>query len=229
MTVRFIFGTTLLLALAITVGDASRTDAPAVHAQSTEASFEGSTCGGQLPGGQPTDNAICGWLTVPETRGSGDGRTVRLPVIVLKSTSSDPEPDPVVYLTGGPGAPALNGAFQFWGRPENAAFIQSTRDYIFFDQRGTGLSQPGLYCPETSDVLIEALKSGREGSYLHELQREQLRACHDRLTAEGVNFASYNSTASAHDIADLMTRAWLRRIQPLRHVIRHAPRARGDA
>jgi hypothetical protein len=50
------------------------------------------------------DGVECGYLTVPENRAVPGGRTIRLPVFRATATSPDPAPDPLVYLTGGPGA-----------------------------------------------------------------------------------------------------------------------------
>lgn len=166
--------------------------------------FEDSACPMELPAGQLEENVRCGYLTVEETRGSDDGRTVRLAVAILKSTSERPEPDPVVYLTGGPGGPALDGELQGLGQAEFAAFIQSERDFIFFDQRGTGLSEPGLYCPETENLTPEDLALDRTRAEARANANAKLLACRDRWVAEGVNLDSYSSVATAHDIVDLM-------------------------
>ncbi len=45
----------------------------------------------------------CGWLTVPENHSEPDGSHLRLAVAIVSSLSDDPEPDPLVYIPGGPG------------------------------------------------------------------------------------------------------------------------------
>jgi len=46
----------------------------------------------------------CGYLIAPEDHDHPEnGRTVRLPVAILHSRSENPLPDPLVYLSGGPG------------------------------------------------------------------------------------------------------------------------------
>jgi pimeloyl-ACP methyl ester carboxylesterase len=167
--------------------------------------FEDAACPMPLPEGQVAANVRCGYLTVQETHGKDDGRTLKLAVAILKSTSAKPEPDPVVYLTGGPGAPALEGEFQGLGEAKTAAFIQSKRDFIFFDQRGTGHSQPALDCPETAHVLLDALAANRTAAEQRAANDEALLACRGRLISDGVNLNAYNSRESAHDIADLMS------------------------
>src|SRR5512146_310372 len=52
----------------------------------------------------------CGYLIVPEDRQQAGSQTIRLAVAILKSHSSIPASDPVVYLAGGPGDSALDEA-----------------------------------------------------------------------------------------------------------------------
>ena len=169
----------------------------------SRARFEDAACTAPVPDGQRPQDMRCGTLTVPENRAESDGRTIELAVAVLKSTSATPAPDSVLYLSGGPGAPNLTGNMQWFGR-DFAAPLQATRDLVFFDQRGTGLSQPSLACPEQNGAFRAALaanltnKETAEGSYAI------LRRCHDRLAADGVDFTAYSSRESASDIADLM-------------------------
>src|SRR5262245_6640107 len=47
--------------------------------------------------------AQCGHLVVPERRSTPNGRTIRLPVAIVPAASESPPPDPVVFMTGGPG------------------------------------------------------------------------------------------------------------------------------
>ena len=45
----------------------------------------------------------CGYLTVPENRAKPDGRKIRIFVMRAPAVSATPKPDPLVYLSGGPG------------------------------------------------------------------------------------------------------------------------------
>ncbi len=159
----------------------------------------------QLPEGQSPERVRCGYLTVEEQHGHPNGHTIKLAVAILRSTSPNPEPDPVVYLSGGPGSPSLAGEMQGIGMAKYGAFIQSKRDFIFFDQRGTGLSQPGLFCPEVGSLGFYYLAKIPTPAEAHANHDRALLKCRDRLIAEGVNPAAYNSVESAHDIADLMS------------------------
>jgi pimeloyl-ACP methyl ester carboxylesterase len=96
--------------------------------------------------------AECGTWTVPEDRSRPEERKIDLRVAVVRAVSRSPAPDPLVFLTGGPGQaatesyPALHPAFRR---------INRDRDIVLVDQRGTGGSN-ALRCPET-DGLDPAL------------------------------------------------------------------------
>src|SRR5215510_7842455 len=51
--------------------------------------------------------ARCGSLVVPESRSKSNGRTIRLAVAIIPAVSESPQPDPVVFMTGGPGATGI--------------------------------------------------------------------------------------------------------------------------
>jgi pimeloyl-ACP methyl ester carboxylesterase len=96
--------------------------------------------------GEGPPDARCGRMTVFEDRASKAGRQIDLWVVVLPSLAATPEPDPLVFLAGGPGQSAAHLAPQI-----DAVFgrVQRRRDIVLVDQRGTGRSNP-LNC--TSDV-----------------------------------------------------------------------------
>ncbi len=141
----------------------------------------------------------CGTLIVPEDRTQADSPMIELQVAIISSTHSNPEPDPIVILQGGPGASAIE-SIESW-----AFMFRNTinRDLIVLDQRGTGYSQPALNCPELEEPYYELYELNL--SSVEESQRlvQMLQECHDRLVAEGVNPAAYTSAASAADVADL--------------------------
>src|SRR4051812_7530732 len=83
----------------------------------------------------PAEQRIdCGYLVVPEDRAAPDGKTIRLAVAIIRARTSHPAPDPIVFLSGGPGDGALDGA-GFWA--SNATRLLAQRDIILVDQRGT--------------------------------------------------------------------------------------------
>ncbi|MCA9876946.1 MAG: hypothetical protein KC442_04180, partial [Thermomicrobiales bacterium] len=94
----------------------------------------------------------CGYLTVPENRANPNGRTIRVAVARVPAVSATPRPDPIVYLTGGPGGIAFLDAVGLV-----AAGINADRDVIFVEQRGTYHSEPFLACRENDEFLTQAL------------------------------------------------------------------------
>ncbi len=148
------------------------------------------------------DSSIeCGYLIVPEDRSRPDGRTVRLHVAVLRSIGAAPRPDPVLHLSGGPGGSSLDDLSML------RSIYQAVRvrhDVVLFDQRGTGYSQPSLNCPEYEEAQIEILVADFDPEQEETLVLDALRACRDRLTAEGIDLSMYHSAVSAADIHDLM-------------------------
>jgi hypothetical protein len=138
----------------------------------------------------------CGYLTVPENRSKSDGRTIRLAVATRRATAANPKPDPIVFLTGGPGGSGLGegpGVAEEWHRD---------RDVIFLDQRGALKSHPFLSCREIDAFMVSTVSLSWLSPETIEQDAATTRACRDRLAA-GAELAAYNTTESAADVADL--------------------------
>ena len=95
------------------------------------------------PGLPLTVAARCASLSVPEDRSRPDGRRIDLGLAWVPSVAKRPQPDPIVFLAGGPGQAAL-ASFPMVSGAFRDALRQ--RDVILVDQRGTGKSHP-LACP----------------------------------------------------------------------------------
>ncbi|MEM8859102.1 MAG: alpha/beta hydrolase [Chloroflexota bacterium] len=161
-------------------------DPSSSNAMASEAEFIEEDC--PFPGRIARQYSMtCGRLIVPENRESPNGNVVQLSVAILPAANGNPEPDPVIYLEGGPGGSAVAG---FEADPEGWAqygFAQN-RDLILFDQRGTGYSIPELDCDE-SDQQADAT--------------ELAEICKEDLEAEGIDLSAYNTVENAADVADL--------------------------
>ena len=142
----------------------------------------------------------CGYLTVPEHRSVPDGRTIRMAVARVKAASPNPRPDPILWLTGGPGGSAIATAVL-----TVQAGLNRDRDIVFVDQRGTLHSDPLLSCPEIDAFLNDALALPALGPATGERSSAATRACRDRLAGQGYDLAAYNTTENAADLADLRT------------------------
>ncbi len=163
------------------------------------ARYETAQCEFPAPRGVSVE---CGWLTVPENRAKPEnGREVRLHVAIFRSTRSNPPPDPIVYLEGGPGVDALERlplVFDVWFRP-----FLANRDFILYDQRGTGFSTPSLACPELTKLSFDMLPMDIRVDESSRLWNEAALTCRDRLVAEGVDLTQYNTLVNAADLEDL--------------------------
>ena len=85
--------------------------------------------------------AYCGTYEVFENREARSGRKIPLKIVLLPAKGTQPAPDPVFFLEGGPGAGATPDAAGLAGDPARAR-----RDVVLVDTRGTGGSTP-LDCP----------------------------------------------------------------------------------
>jgi pimeloyl-ACP methyl ester carboxylesterase len=160
--------------------------------------FEKTKCAFPIPEGfQPE----CGYLIVPEDRSQPDGRTIRLHVAVCRSTNSNPAPDPVNHLIGGPGSSALNNAQ--WILMRGGTEILKQRDYILFDQRGTQYSDPYLYCLPYDQYLWDAHVQNLSLAEYNAGSLPLLSACLEDWRQQGIDIAAYNSAESAADVNDL--------------------------
>lgn len=74
-----------------------------------------------------------GVYRVYEDRQAKTGRMLELDMVILHAISSNPEPDPVFVLAGGPGQAATGIYSGYLG-----SWMRRNRDLVFIDQRGTG-------------------------------------------------------------------------------------------
>jgi pimeloyl-ACP methyl ester carboxylesterase len=138
-----------------------------------------------------TGPARCGTMQVWENRDAKIGRKINLKFIVLPATAPGPVKEALVFLSGGPGQAATEGASSI---ARQFAKIRDQRDLLFMDQRGTGGSNP-LPC--------EAGKPGDLQSYLKEFYtQEEVTQCAAKLGA-GADLTQYTSLSSADDLDEL--------------------------
>lgn len=145
-------------------------------------------------------NARCGFLTVPENRTKSNGRTIRLAVAIVPSVSRTRAPDPVVYLSGGPGGSAIGEAQILVD-----AGVNRERDLILMNQRGTQYCEPALTCPEVDQFFVRNLGLVLDAASTRSLHIAAAGACYRRLAARGIDLGAYNTTENAADFAALRT------------------------
>ncbi len=154
--------------------------------------FAATACGESFAG--LPNKVDCGTMTVEETRGAGNGRLVSFPVVIVHATDAAPKSDPVIYLHGGPGGSLIKGLAD--RLRSGRISLTPDRDWIFFDQRGTGQSTPLLDCGTAP--LSDAGVTSDDGI-------KTLQACGEKFTADGIDLSQYNSAVIAKDIRDLRT------------------------
>ncbi len=143
---------------------------------------------------------VCGFIAVPEERSDPTSRLITVFFGVRPGDGT--HPDPLVYLEGGPGGPAV----PFSGPILDLAMATAAggREVVFVDQRGTGYSNPNLSCvdprwfvdgfPFPADESVEAVDA-----YLQQIAAE----CQARLRGEGVDLSAFTTIENALDVAEL--------------------------
>lgn len=156
----------------------------------------------QCPFQDPGIGVECGALVVPADRDDPDAGTIRLRFGMVSASGDAPE-DPIVYLAGGPGQSAMEFVPQAYGLLYEP--LAGDRDLIILDQRGTGFSEPSLFCNEYFSWAMESLGSEATPEEQASQAEQALEDCRQRLIDEGVDFGDYDSAASAADLEDLRT------------------------
>jgi pimeloyl-ACP methyl ester carboxylesterase len=171
------------------------------------AEFQPSLCPFDLPLGQSAGKTVeCGYLVVPENRTDPGSATIRLAVAIFRNPASNPEPDPIFYLEGGPGGSPLeliSLTFERIFEPMMAA----NRDLVIFDQRGVGFSRPALDCPQLNRLGMELLDNEKDGQELTQeemtaLNLQAVQECAQNLGAKH-DLNAYNTAENAADVNDL--------------------------
>ena len=159
--------------------------------------FEPTDCVFNIPSHHIEGETVqCGFVIVPEDHRNPDGPRIKLAVAIFKAKEEVSQPDPIIFLSGGPGEKTIASVPPF---ADHLAVFNTNRDLIFFDQRGVGSSEPALECPEFVDALFDILDEANPET----IQRtifEMTMACKDRLVAEGHNLAAYTTTQNAADV-----------------------------
>ncbi|MFB6807726.1 alpha/beta fold hydrolase [Streptomyces sp. NPDC056387] len=144
--------------------------------------------------------ARCGLLKVPENRSRPGGRTIELPVAVIPAKAAKPAAEPVVFMSGGPGADTF----------DDIPFLVDSglnrdRDLIIMAQRGNLYTRPHLACPEIDRYNRQAVGLRYDSAASKRALLDAVGKCRDRLAADGIDLSAYNTTENAADFADLRT------------------------
>lgn len=161
--------------------------------------FEQADCEFEIPAGA---NVTCGYAIVPENRTTDTGRTLRLAIAVFHTTSRSPAPDPVIFLQGGPGGEAIQLSADLY-----STLVQpflSERDYITFDQRGTGFSEPVMDCDELDKIQRQDMYGGVAAETRELVYQNAIQDCSGLLQSQGIDLTAYSTVESAADLRDIV-------------------------
>lgn len=162
--------------------------------------FEETACAFTIPSGV---NVTCGFVLVPEDRDGDLSDQIQLAVAVFHATNRKKDIAPIIFLQGGPGSGSVE-----WSAKIYSILVEpliQNRDFIFFDQRGTGLSQPSLDCPELTETYLKDLSHLLPGEQREEQYTNALLGCRNRLSESGANLSAYTTMESAADVKDILT------------------------
>jgi pimeloyl-ACP methyl ester carboxylesterase len=186
------------LASLMVIGYATCGASFAAGSSASGTSFKSGPCPADQAKALATLNAACGTLTVPQRRSDPKRGKVQLPVVIVPSKAQPAEPDPVVYMAGGPGANAIAQAQDL----ANVGLNQK-RNLIIMNQRGVAYTVPDLACPEVDRASAAAVGMPSGSPVVAAEHVAATKACHDRLVAEGVDLSAFNTSENASDFADL--------------------------
>ncbi len=153
----------------------------------------------------PADaNIDCGYIVVPEEHAKDNGKTIKLAVAVLRATDADgkrlnetiKKGDPLIMLQGGPGGSTIDT----YGIAMRNSKLRRHRDIVLFDQRGTGKSLPGLFCPEIYQLSIETAEVQLDYDAGMNRYDAAVATCRERMIKEGINLNAFDSLENAADV-----------------------------
>ncbi len=141
--------------------------------------------------------------TAPEIEGGTSAFS--LPVVVLRYQGLRHKKDPILYLAGGPGSGsglAEGQIEEFWLSWFKASNLH--HDFILFDQRGTGLSEPSLSCPKYRQAVRENFINDIPAAEKNQKIQLALKECHQQMINDGIPLDQLSTLHSAADARDLM-------------------------
>lgn len=145
----------------------------------------------------------CGELHTPVQQGK-----FILPVVILHTEHPLAQPDPILYLPGGPGASAglHTEGIKRWLNWMRLAGTQ--RDLILMDTRGTGRSRPRLECAEYNRSNHKIMRKNTSLEQELRLSYEVTVRCFDDAfkTNPALDYRNFGTHISAQDIRALMSK-----------------------
>ena len=136
----------------------------------------------------------CGTVAVPRRHDNPGAGSFKLAIVVVRS--AEPAlPEPVVYISGGPGSPLT-----IYSASQARVAYAPNRDLILVDQRGTGRSEPSI-CPAMQNRLLEikvaaAADTPGDGPLW---QKAAFMACRTEAVVRGLDPDEFGTSVTAAD------------------------------
>ena len=151
---------------------------------------------------------ICGTVDVPENYNDAEGNRIPLRFMVGKAHTTNPFPDPVVYLHGGPAGGALSSIATVTDTV--LADHRAHRDIVTFDQRAAMLSSTTVRCYDEIAENIIAIARDAEGVAPPEGtdaidMTDFTKLCIQELYESDADLGQYNTRNNARDVRALMS------------------------
>lgn len=140
-----------------------------------------------------TPRLRCGTVAVPRDYARPGAGTYKLAVVVIQSARQPAPPDPVAYISGGPGGPLTVYAAYQAEHP-----LAAGRDIVLLDQRGTGRSEPAL-CPSLDDRFADALAAAAADPAGEAPRRALFAACRTEALAQGIDLTGFGTAVTVED------------------------------
>ncbi|MBR9894133.1 alpha/beta hydrolase [bacterium] len=146
---------------------------------------------------------ICGTIEVPFDHRAPDGPKIDIAFNLYKAHSLSPQPDPVIYLHGGPGDGTVSRVARTIGFFEH---LRGRRDIIAIDERGVDSSAPEMDCYSTlGDQLGDVVDARLEGLQMTVLEQDFISGCLAELDAKGIDISLINTEQNAMDVPAVMS------------------------
>lgn len=135
----------------------------------------------------------CGYIEVPKNWDVNNGEKTKIAYLVITAKTDKLKSDALIFLQGGPGGNVLKNVNLY-----SRLSLDTSRDFILFDQRGVGFSEE--LCPGLNEKLISCLALDLNTKKEIKAFKEEAISC---LNLYNKDNRSFSTTTNAKDIEAL--------------------------
>ena len=153
------------------------------------------------------DAAVCVMAWMPMSYGDldedgvlpEDAPRVGVHLTLLENFTSNPEPNPLVVIAGGPGQ-AGSDMLVAMG---NAIEQRRNRSVVLYDQRGTGLSVPRLDCTQLAAAELDENPFNNPTFDPEVALAQRIHACRDGFIEQGIDLSAFDTRHATIDLRQI--------------------------